>query len=211
MERESEDANDSAIVISGISGRFPQSDNMNEFADNLYNKVDLFGDSENRIKHKFPGHPKRYGIVRKIEKCDPCTTGMPPLYIKSVDPQGRVLSEHAYEALLDAGICPKTLSGSKTGVFVGCFNFDSFEHWMHSNTSKPEIAFAANAAFSLANNLSFSLGLNGPSMAVDTACSSSLYALNLGFNAIRLGECDIALIAGSNLILNPFPTEAMNR
>lgn len=55
----------------------------------------------------------------------------------------------------------------------------------------------------LANRLSFALGLTGPSFLLDASCSSSLFALNSAFNAIRNGECDAAIVGGSNLLLNP--------
>lgn len=58
----------------------------------------------------------------------------------------------------------------------------------------------------LANRVSFCLGLNGPSFLCDTACSSSMYALDIAFNSIRSGECDAALVGGSNLILHPYVT-----
>lgn len=56
----------------------------------------------------------------------------------------------------------------------------------------------------LANRVSFSLGLQGPSFMVDTACSSSMYALDSAFNAIRTGECDAAIVGGTNLLLHPY-------
>lgn len=58
----------------------------------------------------------------------------------------------------------------------------------------------------LANRISYSLGLSGPSFLVDTACSSSMYALDAAFTAIRTGECDAALVGGSNLLLHPYTT-----
>lgn len=58
----------------------------------------------------------------------------------------------------------------------------------------------------LANRVSFALGLQGPSFMVDTACSSSMYALDCGFNAIRNGECDAAIVGGTNLVLHPHVT-----
>jgi fatty acid synthase, animal type len=58
----------------------------------------------------------------------------------------------------------------------------------------------------LANRISFTLGLTGPSFLLDTACSSSMYALDCAFNAIRSGECDAALVGGSNLLLHPYVT-----
>lgn len=58
----------------------------------------------------------------------------------------------------------------------------------------------------LANRVSYCLGLCGPSFLIDTACSSSMYALDAAFTAIRNGECDAALVGGSNLLLFPYTT-----
>lgn len=63
----------------------------------------------------------------------------------------------------------------------------------------------------MANRVSFCLGLNGPSLGVDTACSSSLYALDLAVKSIKNGDCDAALVAGTNLILNPKATNDLNK
>lgn len=63
----------------------------------------------------------------------------------------------------------------------------------------------------LANRISYSLGLNGPSFLIDTACSSSMYALDCAFSAMRTGECDAALVGGANLILHPYVTLQFSR
>lgn len=195
------------IVISGIAGRFPQSDNVREFAHNLYNKIDMVGDTEGRMKHYFPGQPKKFGLIRRLEKFDSQAFFLPPMVARHIDPQGRMLLEHAYEAVFDAGISPKTLSGTNTGVFVGCFNFDALEHWMFEKTVRIGMSSIGNSFYAMANRISFALGVTGPSFGIDTACSSSMYALNMAYNAMRNGECDTAIVAGTNLILSPFPTE----
>lgn len=210
MNSKCEKMRENSVVISGLSGRFPQSDNIREFSENLHNKVDLIGDKENRMKHDFPGHPKRFGLIRNLEKFDAQAFFIPNSKAHCIDPQGRMLVEHACEAILDAGVSPQSLMGSNTGVFVGCFNYDALDYWMFYKTTKG-MSSTLNHAYSLANRISFTFGLNGPSMTVDTACSSSMYALNLAFNAIKRGECDSALVAGSNLILSPFVTEDSKR
>lgn len=62
----------------------------------------------------------------------------------------------------------------------------------------------SNSRALLANRISFTLGLQGPSLMVDTACSSSMYALDLAFSALQSGECDAAMVGGTNLLLHPF-------
>jgi fatty acid synthase, animal type len=162
---QSEVKNMSDIVISGIAGRFPQSDNVENFKENLLNKVYLVGDPENRIKFKFSGVASSYGLMRNLEKFDYDAFRFPKPLVKVMDPQGRISIEHVYEALVDAGVSPKSLSGSKTGVFVGCFNYDSLEHWMYNEDLRLGLASIGNTAYALSNRISYIFGLQGPSMA----------------------------------------------
>lgn len=108
------------IVISGIAGRFPNSNNVAEFSQNLYGKIDMVDDAETRWKHTNPEIPRRCGKVPKIEKFDASFFSVHHRQANCMDPQGRMLLEHAYEAILDAGINPKSLRGTSTGVFIGC-------------------------------------------------------------------------------------------
>jgi fatty acid synthase, animal type len=111
------------IVISGISGRFPNSDNLTEFAFNLYNKVDMVDDDERRWRHIDPEIPKRSGKINGIEKFDASFFSVHKRQAHAMDPQARLFIEHAYEAILDAGVNPKSLRESRTGVFMGgCFS-----------------------------------------------------------------------------------------
>jgi fatty acid synthase len=108
------------IVISGISGRFPNSANVAEFADNLYNAVDMVDDAETRWKHIDPEIPRRLGKTVNLGKFDAAFFSVHNRQATFMDPQCRCLLEHAYEAVLDAGVSPKSLRGSRTGVFIGC-------------------------------------------------------------------------------------------
>lgn len=197
----------SDIAISGVAGRFPKSDNVVEFEKNLSDGVYMVGDTENRIKWKMPNHPTKFGLIRNLEKFDAQAFRTPPFVVKNMDPQGRILLEHVCEAILDAGVSPSSLMGSNTGVYVGCFNYDSLDYWLYDKTTRVGMSSVGNSPYALANRISFALGLRGPSIAVDTACSSSTYALNYAFNDILHGNCDAAIVAGSNLILSPKPTE----
>lgn len=94
---------DESIVISGIAGKFPQADSMRDFSFNLYNKIDMVGDKQNRIKHNFPSQPRNFGLLRNLEKFDAQAFYLPPFVAKQMDPQGRILLEQAYEAIYDAG------------------------------------------------------------------------------------------------------------
>jgi fatty acid synthase, animal type len=127
---------DDEIVISGVSGRFPNSDNIGIFAENLYNKVDMIDDDERRWRHTNPEIPKRSGKINNLEKFDASFFGVNFKQARSMDPQGRMLLEHSYEAVLDAGINPKSLRGSKTGVFIGVSFNESEKLWIYEKISK---------------------------------------------------------------------------
>lgn len=197
----------SDIVISGVAGRFPRSDNVEEYEKNLSEGIYMVGDQENRIKWKVPNQPTEFGLIRNLEKFDSGAFHVPTFVAKNMDPQGRILLEHVCEAILDAGVSLSSLMDTKTGVYVGCFNYDSLNYWMYDKTTRVGMSSVGNSAYAMANRVSFALGLRGPSFAIDTACSSSMYALNYAFNDLRCGNCDAAIVAGTNLILSPKPTE----
>lgn len=200
MKKMSKDSGD--IVISGIAGRFPKADNVSEYEMNLFKKVYMVDGSEERIKWKFPNQPTKFGFIRNLNKFDAQAFRVPTFLSKSLDPQGRILLEHVFEAVLDAGVSPNTLMGTRTVVYVGCFNYDSLDYWLFDKTTRHGLSSVGNAAYALANRLSFALGVQGPSIAIDTACSASLYALTSAFNDIKNGDCDAAIVAGTNLILS---------
>ncbi|MCB0939939.1 MAG: acyltransferase domain-containing protein [Mycobacterium sp.] len=134
-----------------------------------------------------------------------------------IDPQQRLLLEVAVEALDHAGIPVETLQRSQTGVFAGaCVS----EYGFLASADLPRIdawTGTGGALSIIANRLSYFLDARGPSVTIDTACSSSLVAIHLACRSLRLGESDLALAAGVNLVLAPnitrsFDTaEAMSR
>ncbi|KAH8409664.1 hypothetical protein KR222_001306 [Zaprionus bogoriensis] len=197
---------DDEIVISGMSGKFPNSDNIGIYEHNLYNKIDMVDDDERRWRHFNPEIPKRSGKIQNLEKFDATFFGVHFKQAHTMDPQTRILMEVAYEAVIDAGINPKTLRGSKTGVYVGSCISESEKTWFYEKVSSGGFGITGCSRAMMANRISYSLGLEGPSFLLDTACSSSMYALDNAFSAIRNGEIDAAIIAGSNLLLHPFVT-----
>ncbi|XP_058453845.1 fatty acid synthase-like [Malaya genurostris] len=196
---------DESIVISGISGRFPQTDNLRDFARNLFEKRDLVDDSEIRFKY-VPGIPKRAGKVNNLSKFDGQFFGYDRRRCHTMDPQQRMLLEHTYEAILDAGVNPESMRGSRTGVFCGlCFS--ETEVRMYYMACPPDgLGVLGCAKSQLANRISYSMDFRGPSLVMDTACSSSMYALDVAYRSIRNGVCDAAIVMGSNLTLHPYIT-----
>ncbi|KAI0382393.1 hypothetical protein F5Y04DRAFT_45601 [Hypomontagnella monticulosa] len=137
--------------------------------------------------------------------------GMTGLEVETLDPSQRKLLEVTYEALENAGETWDSVSGSRTGVFVGNFCLD---HWMIQSRdwdNPRPYAFTGAGTSILANRISYIFNLQGPSLTVDTACSSSMYALHLAMNSIRAGDCDSAIVASSNWIADPGVTIALDK
>lgn len=118
------------LVISGISGRFPKSRNLSEFSDNLFNKIYMCSDDDERYEKVSNKIRKNFGNVSDLDKFDASFFSTLSMHAKWMDPQMRVMHEHAYEAILDAGISPESLRGSNTGVFMACSMNDAFNSFV---------------------------------------------------------------------------------
>ncbi|MFF3325072.1 type I polyketide synthase [Streptomyces sp. NPDC002889] len=145
----------------------------------------------------------RGGFIDDPDAFDPQFFGISPREAGAMDPQQRLLLQCAWRAIEDATVAPEDLAGTATGVFVGVMA----NEWAYLQLSDYDRITArygsGNGYFMGANRVSYHLDLKGPSLAVDTACSSSLVAVHLAAGALRAGECDYALAAGTNLIMTP--------
>ncbi|MDF0532545.1 type I polyketide synthase [Tsukamurella sp. 8F] len=139
--------------------------------------------------------------------------GISPREAAGMDPQQRLLMEVAWEALEHGGIVPESLSGSRTGVYVGLTTTDyslRLAGALAPEEIDPYVPFGSAHNFA-AGRLSYFLGLRGPAVVLDTACSSSLTALHLAAQGLRKRETDAALVAGVNLVLSPENSIACSR
>ncbi|GAB1639990.1 beta-ketoacyl synthase N-terminal-like domain-containing protein [Krasilnikovia sp. MM14-A1259] len=151
------------------------------------------------------------GFLSHVYDFDAEFFGISPREATEMDPQQRILLEVMWEALEHAGIPPTGLAASRTGVFVGASTNDYGRERLADPAAVSGWTGTGVAASILANRLSYVLDLRGPSLTVDTACSSSLVALHLAKRSLDAGECDLAIVAGVNLILSPAVTVNFDR
>ncbi len=145
------------------------------------------------------------GFLTDVDQFDPAFFGIAPREAQGMDPQQRLLLEVAWEALEHAGQAPDGLTRSRTGVFVGVTASDyAYLQLKSGDPALLDAHFTSGIAHSIfSGRISYLLGLQGPSLTLDTACSSSLVAVHLACQALRSGDCSLALAGGVNLILSP--------
>jgi acyl transferase domain-containing protein len=202
------------LAIVGIGCRFPGADDPDAFWKLLRDGVDAisevpdarwdpaaFHDLDPAASGR--GNVRFGGFLRSPADFDPSYFAITPREAACMDPQQRLMLEVAVEALEDAGQPIDQLAGTQTGVFIGVSS-DDYGLLQLADPSRIDAHTATGVIRSIvANRLSFTFDLRGPSLSVDTACSSSLVAVHLAARSLRSKECDLAIVGGASLILSP--------
>lgn len=195
------------MVIAGMSCHFPGANGLDAYWQLIRENRTAVGDppahrNELVDRLKALNIPLQGGYIAHEDTFDAERFRIPEHEALWMDPQQKLVLTHACKALDDAGLTLDALKGSRTGVFVGAMANDlAYLQW-GDVPSVESVNITGNGLCLIANRLSYELDLHGPSMTVDTACSSSLVAVHQAVRALRDDECDVALVAGVNVILS---------
>ncbi|KAJ4428213.1 hypothetical protein ANN_24228 [Periplaneta americana] len=198
-----EDIADDDVVISGFSGKFPDSDNIDEFSENLFNMADLVRPNEDPLwKNSKLRVPIQVGLMRDKSKFDAGFFGIHSKHASTMDVTTRLVMERAYEAIVDAGINPNELRQTHTAVISSTGVCESENTWLYSNVQSG-LEFLGHSRSMLANRLSYWLDLHATSYTIVSMETCGLESLTIAYHAIKSGRVDAAIISSISLVLLP--------
>ncbi|WP_083661949.1 type I polyketide synthase [Actinophytocola xanthii] len=197
---------DDPIVIVGMSCRYPGGvASPEDLWDLVAQGRDAVGGFPADRGWELPaGSDPRGGFLHDAADFDAGFFGISPREAVAMDSQQRVLLEAAWEAFERAGIDPTSVAGTRTGVYVGAADAD-YAALLIGGAAAEGFVMTGTTSSVISGRVSYTFGLEGPAVTVDTACSSSLVAVHLAAQALRTGECTLALAGGVSVLSTPGP------
>jgi acyl transferase domain-containing protein/enoyl-CoA hydratase/carnithine racemase/acyl carrier protein len=200
------------VAVIGMAGMFPQANNLEQYWDNIAHGRNCIGEipkhrwdidayyqagdpASGKTNSRWMGHLEEYDLF------DPLFFDISPREAMSMDPQQRVYLQTAWHAIEHAGYDPRSLSGSRCGVFVGCGPGDY--HLLSRELQTSALGFTGGDTAILAARVSYFLDLQGPCLSIETACSSSLVAIATACDSLVSGASDLALAGGVGVMSGP--------
>ncbi|XP_036420039.1 phthiocerol/phenolphthiocerol synthesis polyketide synthase type I PpsD-like [Colossoma macropomum] len=218
MEETSEE-----IAVIGIGCNFPGGEGVDNFwkvllegknctveiPNERFDRSYWYDSDQNKLGKTYTA---RAALIDGINEFDHRLFGVTEAESSQMDPQHKLLLHCTYRAFENAGIPVEKASGTKTGVFLGLMNRDYELNKMKGNPNTIDHWTGTGMAMSIAaNRISYTFNLTGPSLSIDSACSSSLVALHFGCQAIKQGDCEMALCGGVSCIFEPHLFVALSR
>ncbi|MFD9427030.1 MULTISPECIES: type I polyketide synthase [unclassified Streptomyces] len=194
---------DERIAVIGMSCRFPAAPTLSDYWSLLSSGSSAITSEPPDETDARPNRPTAGAFIGRVEEFDADFFGISPKEATALDPQQRLALELCWEAMEDAGIIPGELHEKNASVFFGAMRDDyAVMTRQRGQSAAGEHTFAGLQRSMIANRVSYTLRLNGPSMTVDTGQSSSLAALHLAAGSLLRGESDLALVGGVSLLLD---------
>jgi len=199
------------IAIIGMSGKFPDADDVDALWENLKQGRCSIGplpgdrgwpkDEDLNPKAHASGatYAKVGGFLKDIDMFDPAFFKMISRDAEYMDPNGRLFLQEAWKAIEDAGYTPAEIDGEKWGIFA-CTKGDYYAVIQHMDPS-----FITVTDSNAISKLAYLLNLTGPAMEIDTACSSSLATIAYVCDSLNAGNCEVAIAGGGNVLSTPYP------
>ncbi|WAQ97493.1 PPSD-like protein [Mya arenaria] len=203
-----------AIAVVGVGCRFPGADTAEEFwrvlvnsenhvkdiPKDRWNNEAFFNEDKDAVGKSYVS---KAGLLKDHDMWDNKLFGVSDVEAARIDPQQRYVLECVHMAMEDGGFTRAKMSGTKTGVYIGCMNDDYKIMSSQDPSGTTNYSATGTSTTVISARVSYVFNLHGPCLTVDTACSSAMMAIHLGCQAIRSGDCCQAICGGVSSIMYP--------